>query len=153
MQSKREEQSTCLNKAPSPCRESGRDVRSRSKAPSSNSCNSRRSKRRKRLSRKQQLLSNCSLIRVPSSIMLKWPLLIRLAQILLLTSKICRACNLPKKKRRLILAAWTCLWNSSSTKRAASSKTFQETWSGPNETEESRLSDSLAWTKFILMIT
>ena len=126
MQSKREEQSTCLNKAPSPCRKIGRDVRSRSKAPSSNSCNSRRRSRRKRLSRKQQLLSNCSLIRVPSSIMLKWPLLIRLAQILSITSKICRACNLPKKKRRLILAAGTWLWNSSSTKKAVSLKTYQD---------------------------
>ena len=146
VQSKRDEQSTCWSKARSLCRKSGRGGRLSSKAPSCSSWNSRRSTRGKKLRRKRRLLTNCRLIRMLASIMHKRPPLIRLARILLVTSKTCTACNLPKKKRRLTLAAGTWLWTSSSTKKATTSKTLQDSWSGPNENEESLLSDSLMWT-------
>ena len=78
-----------------------------SKAPSSSSYKYRKKKRGKKLRLKQQLLIKFRLIRMLPSIIIKRPPLIRLAQILLVTSKTCRTYNLPKKKRRLILAAGT----------------------------------------------
>ena len=146
MQNKREELSTFLNIVRSLCLKNGRDVRSRSKALSSNSCNCRRSIRMKKLRQKQQLLISFRLIRMPLSIMLKQPLLIRLDQILLATSKICRACNLPRKKRRLILAVQTWLWLKNLMKKTPSSKTLQDSWRDPNGTEANLPIDSLIWT-------
>ena len=141
-QNKREELSTCWSKVQNQYLNNGRDARSRSKAPSSNSCNHRKSIRGKKLRLKLQLFISFRLIRTLLSIILKQPLLIRLVRILLVTSKTCRAFNLTRKKRRPNLASQMWLWLKNLMKKAASSKTSLVNWRGPNENEESHLSES-----------
>ena len=143
VQSKREEPSTCWSKVQSPFLKQGRDGRSRSKAPSNNSCNNKKSIRGKKLRQKQQPLLRFRLIRIVLSIIRKQPLLIGLDQTLLVTSRTCKACILARKKRRLILVAQMWSWSLTKMKKEASSKTSLETWNGLKENEESLLTDSL----------